>query len=113
MTEFGDKGDGITRRDFLDGVAITAAGLAAAAAAPHLTGAEALAASRGHCAVRRCRAGYYPPTGTGLKGQSDDVVARHHADRRPAEPARRPLDQGRPGHPRPPRASTPTRPTTA
>jgi hypothetical protein len=26
--------DGITRRDFLDGVAITAAGLAAAAAAP-------------------------------------------------------------------------------
>ena len=48
MTEFGDKGDGITRRDFLDGVAITAAGLAAAAAAPHLSGAEALAASRGH-----------------------------------------------------------------
>ena len=33
--------DRITRRDFLDGVAITAAGLAAAAAAPHLTGAEA------------------------------------------------------------------------
>jgi hypothetical protein len=37
--------DGITRRDFLDGVAITAAGLAAAAAAPHLTGAEAALAS--------------------------------------------------------------------
>ena len=37
----------ITRRDFLDGVAITAAGLAAAAATPSLTGAEAaLAAGR-------------------------------------------------------------------
>ena len=46
MTEFGDQNDGITRRDFLDGVAISAAGLAAAAAAPHLTGAEALAHSR-------------------------------------------------------------------
>jgi len=34
MTEFGDKNDGISRRDFLDGVAISAAGLAAAAAAP-------------------------------------------------------------------------------
>ena len=37
--------DGITRRDFLDGVAITAAGLAAAAAAPYLTGAEAALAA--------------------------------------------------------------------
>ena len=73
MTEFGDTGDGITRRDFLDGVAITAAGLAAAAAAPHLTGAEALAASRGHSPSPLPR-GYYPPTRTGLKGQSDDVV---------------------------------------
>jgi len=73
MTEFGDKGDGITRRDFLDGVAITAAGLAAAAAAPHLTGAEALAASRGHSPSPLPR-GYYPPTRTGLKGQSDDFV---------------------------------------
>jgi hypothetical protein len=31
--------DNLIRRDFLDGVAISAAGLAAAAAAPHLTGA--------------------------------------------------------------------------
>ena len=61
MTEFGDKGDGITRRDFLDGVAITAAGLAAAAAAPHLSGAEALAASRGHGPPPLPK-GYYPPT---------------------------------------------------
>ena len=47
MSEFGDKGDGITRRDFLDGVAITAAGLAAAAAAPHLSG------GRGPCRLAR------------------------------------------------------------
>ena len=73
MTEFGDKGDGITRRDFLDGVAITAAGLAAAAAAPHLTGAEALAASRGH-GPQPLPPGYFPPTVTGLKGQPDHVV---------------------------------------
>ena len=73
MTEFGDKDDGITRRDFLDGVAITAAGLAAAAAAPHLTGAEALAASRGHAPSPLPR-GYYPPTRTGLKGQRDELV---------------------------------------
>ena len=73
MTEFGDDGDGITRRDFLDGVAITAAGLAAAAAAPHLSGAEALAASRGH-GPRPLPPGYDPPTATGLKGQPDDVV---------------------------------------
>ncbi len=73
MTEFGDKDDGITRRDFLDGVAITAAGLAAAAAAPHLTGAEALASSRGHSPSPLPR-GYYPPTRTGLKGQSDELV---------------------------------------
>jgi spermidine dehydrogenase len=73
MTEFGDKGDGITRRDFLDGVAITAGGLAAAAAAPHLSGAEALAASRGH-GPQPLPPGYFPPTVTGLKGQPDHVV---------------------------------------
>jgi spermidine dehydrogenase len=73
MTEFGDKNDGITRRDFLDGVAISAAGLAAAAAAPHLTGAEALASTRGHD-PRPLPPGYFPPTVTGLKGQPDEVV---------------------------------------
>ena len=42
------KGKGISRRDFLDGVAITSAGLAAAAAPPRLAGAEAkLAAALG------------------------------------------------------------------
>ena len=35
--------DGISRRDFLDGAAVSAAGLAAAAAFPGLSGAEALA----------------------------------------------------------------------
>ena len=75
MTEFGDKDDGITRRDFLDGVAISAAGLAAAAAAPHLTGAEALAASHGHHhGPAPLPPGYFPPTVTGLKGQPDHVV---------------------------------------
>ncbi len=33
-----ERKDGITRRDFLDGAAVTAAGLAVAAAAPGLTG---------------------------------------------------------------------------
>jgi spermidine dehydrogenase len=62
--------DNITRRDFLDGVAITAAGLAAAAAAPHLTGAEAaLAASRHHQHHTP-----YPPTDTGVVGQRNAVI---------------------------------------
>jgi spermidine dehydrogenase len=60
----------ITRRDFLDGVAITAAGLAAAAAAPHLTGAEAALAAAG-----RKGEPYYPPTSTGITGTPDTVVA--------------------------------------
>jgi spermidine dehydrogenase len=70
MSEYGD---GITRRDFLDGAAITAAGLAAAAAAPHLTGAEAAAVTAGHGAPG-LPAGYYPPAKTGLKGHPDRVV---------------------------------------
>ena len=62
--------DNITRRGFLDGVAITAAGLAAAAAAPHLTGAEAaLAASRHHQHHTP-----YPPTDTGVGGQRNAVI---------------------------------------
>jgi spermidine dehydrogenase len=57
--------DRITRRDFLDGVAITAAGLAAAAVAPHLTGAEAALSSR---------TSSYPPTDTGIVGLRNAVV---------------------------------------
>ena len=73
----GDARDGITRRDFLDGMAITAAGLAAAAAAPNLTGAEA-AVKSGHDRwwpqPPKLPPGYYPPTGTGIKGQPDRVL---------------------------------------
>ncbi len=52
-----EKQDGITRRDFLDGAAVSAAGLAAAAAFPGLTGAEAMA----HGSDPGLPAGYYPP----------------------------------------------------
>ena len=66
--------DGITRRDFLDGVAIGAAGLAAAAAAPYLTGAEAALAAGGPPPGYSLPPGYYPPTSTGITGEPDNVV---------------------------------------
>jgi spermidine dehydrogenase len=68
------KKPGITRRDFLDGVAVSAAGLAAAAASPHLTGAEAMMSGHGGTS-RPLPPGYYPPTSTGITGQPDNVVA--------------------------------------
>jgi spermidine dehydrogenase len=74
-----ERGDRITRRDFLDGVAIGAAGLAAAAAAPHLTGAQAaLAATGGERTPPPgpLPPGYDPGIEEGLKGQRDDVVGR-------------------------------------
>ena len=64
----------ITRRDFLDGVAITAAGLAAASAMPGLTGAEAAFA-----ASSAADPDFYPPTATGLKGQPDGVLSQYMA----------------------------------
>lgn len=69
--------DGITRRDFLDGVAISAAGLAAAAAAPNLTGAEAAVKGGGWPSPQppKLPPGYYPPTRTGLTGTPDGVLA--------------------------------------
>ena len=71
----------ISRRDFLDGVAISAAGLAAAAASPSLTGAEAaLLRSRAGC-----RADYYPPTATGHHGPA----GRRHPRRDGASTASR------------------------
>ena len=100
------KRDGITRRDFLDGVAISAAGLAAAAAAPHLTGAEAALAAHGYKPPQPLPPGYHPPTDTGLKGTPDDVVSQDDQDRRAAQPARRAL--ARAAAP----ASTPGRTTT-
>ena len=65
--------DGISRRDFLDGVAVSAAGLAAAAASPHLTGAEAMIAGHGGT-TKPLPPGYYPPTSTGITGQPDNVI---------------------------------------
>ena len=73
----GAPDDGITRRDFLDGVAITAAGLAAAAASPYLTGAEAALAAVGGQrppSSYTLPTGYYPPTSTGVTGEPDNVV---------------------------------------
>jgi spermidine dehydrogenase len=64
--------DGITRRDFLDGVAVGTAALAAAAATPSLTGAQAAALPRR--APAPLPDGYYPPTTTGLRGIPDRVV---------------------------------------
>jgi spermidine dehydrogenase len=76
------KKDGITRRDFLDGMAISAAGLAAAAASPYLTGAEAALAA--HSPSPGLPPGYYPPTATGLTGQPDAVVEKiYKIDGRP------------------------------
>jgi spermidine dehydrogenase len=81
MTDEVRHGDGITRRDFLDGVAITAAGLAAAAAAPLLTGSEAAAvAARGGrpIAVAPLPPGYDPDIVAGIKGTPDELVELHH-----------------------------------
>jgi spermidine dehydrogenase len=70
-----EKKDGITRRDFLDGTAVTAAGLAVAAAAPGLTGAEAMASAQ--IPPTSLPTGYYPPgfasPNTGLP---DEVIDR-------------------------------------
>ena len=64
-----EQKDGITRRDFLDGAAVSAAGLAAAAAIPGLTGAEAMAHTHGDDAP--LPPGYYPPTFSDPKKQRD------------------------------------------
>ena len=95
------KQDGISRRDFLDGVAISAAGLAAAAAAPHLTGAEAaLAATHGgRPQPPTLPPGYYPPTATGLTGEPDHVIEKiYKIDGKPdADAAARHSSRGGPG----------------
>jgi spermidine dehydrogenase len=71
----------------LDGVAVTAAGLAAAASAPFLTGAEAAAAASAADGRRRppgLPPGYDPDVATGIKGTPDKLVARHQrVDGRP------------------------------
>ncbi|HXF71910.1 MAG TPA: NAD(P)-binding protein [Actinomycetota bacterium] len=73
-----ERKDGITRREFLDGVAVTAAGLAIAAAKPWLTGAEAMALAAERGAPQPpgpLPSDYYPPIAVGLKGQPDGMIA--------------------------------------
>ena len=97
----GGQADGITRKDFLDGAAVSAAGLAAAAAFPGLTGSQAMAkatADQGACRCRVLPADVHGPVHRppGRGEPQDDQ------DRRPAAvPARqRALHQGRPRHQR-------------
>ena len=73
----------ITRRDFLDGVAISAAGLAAAAASPSLTGAEAALLEQPAAAARLLPADRHRHHRPARQRRP-----RHHAHRRQAEPAR-------------------------
>ena len=76
-----EKRDGITRRDFLDGIRITATGLAIAAAAPYLTGAEAEAAAGGVPGnvgtSPPLPPGYNPDLFTGIKATPDGLVSQH------------------------------------
>src|SRR5258705_1846797 len=75
--ELREQRDGISRRDFLDGAAVTAAGLAAAAAIPGLSGAEAMAKALGGATDPGLPPGYYPPTFSDpYTGQSDNVLRR-------------------------------------
>ena len=79
----GDARDGITRRDFLDGVAITAAGLAAAAASPNLTGAEAAvsrAAGRAPSSRRLLPADRHGHQGPARQRAREDLPDRRVAD---------------------------------
>jgi spermidine dehydrogenase len=63
----------ITRRQFLDGVVISAAGLAVASAYPWLTGSQAAAFAANQTGSSSL---LYPPTETGIKGHRDPVVSR-------------------------------------
>ena len=64
----------ISRRDFLDGVAISAAGLAAAAVAPQLIGAEAAMAAESSGPAAAEPPPEYPPAATGIAGEIDPVI---------------------------------------
>ena len=66
--------DGITRRDFLDGVAIAIGGAASGALSPRFV-ATAVAEE----AAAQDAAGYYPPTLTGLRGSYPGSFETAHA----------------------------------
>src|SRR5262245_21561836 len=66
----------ITRRDFLNGVAIGAAGLVAS---PWLAGLDAQTAAQ----FAQDAAGYYPPALTGMRGSHDGSYEVSHALREP------------------------------
>src|SRR4029453_14731872 len=66
----------ITRRDFLNGVAIGAVGLVSS---PWLAGLDAAAAAQ----FRPDAAGYYPPALTGMRGSHDGSYEVAHALRDP------------------------------
>ena len=83
------------RRDFLDGVAVSAAGLAAAAASPQLTGAEAtLAGAAAEAAAARATTRRPRPGSPGSPTTSSATHARSTAG---PTAAPRPLDDGGPG----------------
>jgi spermidine dehydrogenase len=72
-----EKQDGITRRDFLDGTAITAAGLAIAATNPPLTGAQAMAKAAKDEASTPLPPSYYAPSFMNPNtGEPDAVIER-------------------------------------
>jgi spermidine dehydrogenase len=66
--------DGITRRDFLDGVAIAIGGAASGALSPRF-----IATAVAEEAAAQDAAGYYPPTLTGLRGSYPGSFDTAHA----------------------------------
>jgi spermidine dehydrogenase len=66
--------DGITRRDFLDGVAIAIGGAASAGLLPRF-----MAAAAAQDAATQDLAGYYPPALTGLRGDHPGSFETAHA----------------------------------
>src|SRR3954453_5725383 len=70
-----EKKDGISRSDILDGTAVTAAGLAIAAARPGLPGVQAMASANPKLPPTQLPADYYPPTFVSPNtGQPDAVI---------------------------------------
>ena len=92
-----EKKDGITRRDFLDGAAVSAAGLAAAAAFPGLTGAEAMAKAAAMPACRPATTRRPSPTRTPASPPRSSGARSRSTDRRRREPSQVHSTKGGPG----------------